>query len=172
MRYGYSIEDCRNYCMVGCIENFIPGKQPPWSDGRYNAPRCIEYALNQGCSFQNGVAYGIETPPAEEINDMQSFMDALKAQMAFTASEYMIGFLNENSRYNRDNYTQPFLSCFCHDCIGRGLDINQGGAFYPSAHGACCMGVGTIADSLAAVEWAVFDHQNDIPGSIKGCAKK
>ena len=159
MRYGYSIEDCRNYCMVGCIENFIPGKQPPWSDGRYNAPRCIEYALNQGRSFQNGVAYGIETPPAEEINDMQSFMDALKAQMAFTASEYMIGFLNENSRYNRDNYTQPFLSCFCHDCIGRGLDINQGGAFYPSAHGACCMGVGTIADSLAAVEWAVFDHK-------------
>ena len=33
-RYGYALEDCRNYCMVGCIENFIPGKQPPWTDGR------------------------------------------------------------------------------------------------------------------------------------------
>ena len=37
--------------------------------------------------------------------------------------------------------------------------INQGGAFYPSAHGAACMGVGTVADSLAAIEWAVFDKK-------------
>lgn len=28
-RHGYSLEDSRDYCMVGCIENFIPGKQPP-----------------------------------------------------------------------------------------------------------------------------------------------
>lgn len=158
-RYGYSLEDCRNYCMVGCIENFIPGKQPPWSDGRYNAPRCIEFALNQGRSFQNGIQYGTDTPPAEDIRDMNSFMDALKAQLQFTASEYMMRFLTENDRYNRNNYTQPFLSCFCFDCIGRGLDINQGGAFYPSAHGAACMGVATMSDSLAALEWAVFDKK-------------
>lgn len=158
-RYGYALEDCRNYCMVGCIENFIPGKQPPWTDGRYNAPRCIEFALNQGRSFQNGIQYGTETPPAEEIKDMNAFMEALKSQMKFAASEYMMRFLTENNRYNRDNYTQPFLSCFCYDCIGRGLDINQGGAFYPSAHGAACMGVGTVADSLAAIEWAVFDKK-------------
>lgn len=158
-RFGYAIEDCRDYCMVGCIENFIAGKQPPWSDGRYNAPRCIEFALNQGCSIQNGVPAGIETPPAESMSDMKQFMTALETQMQFMAAEYMTVFNNENNRYNKSRYTQPFLSLFCYDCIGRGLDINQGGAFYPSAHGAGCMGVGTMADSLAAIEWAVFDKK-------------
>lgn len=39
LRHGYSLEDARNYCMVGCIENFIQGKQPPWTDGRFNSPK-------------------------------------------------------------------------------------------------------------------------------------
>ncbi|MBQ6823843.1 MAG: pyruvate formate lyase family protein, partial [Clostridia bacterium] len=37
-RHGYALEDARDYCFVGCIENFIPGRQPPWSDGRFNVP--------------------------------------------------------------------------------------------------------------------------------------
>ena len=32
----------------------------------------------------------------------------------------------------------------------------MGGAKYPAAHGACAMGVGTVADSLAAIEKLVF----------------
>ena len=40
-RYGYTLEDCRDYCMVGCIENFIQGKQPPWSDGRFHSPKYL-----------------------------------------------------------------------------------------------------------------------------------
>jgi len=42
-RYGYAEEDVRNYSMVGCIENFITGVQPPWSDGRFDTPRYLEY---------------------------------------------------------------------------------------------------------------------------------
>lgn len=52
---------------------------------------------------------------------------------------------------------QPFLSCFCYPCIERGLDINDGGALYPSVHGAGCMGIATYADSLAAIEMYVYD---------------
>lgn len=53
-RYGYALEDCRNYCMVGCIENFIAGKQPPWTDGRYNAPKYVELALNRRRMYADG----------------------------------------------------------------------------------------------------------------------
>ncbi len=28
-RYGYTLEDCRDYCMVGCIENFIQESSLP-----------------------------------------------------------------------------------------------------------------------------------------------
>ena len=71
----------------------------------------------------------------------------------------MARFRNENERYNRVRYVQPFLSCFCDDCIERGLDINDGGARYPSVHGACCMGTATVADSLAAIERIVYEEK-------------
>ncbi len=157
-RNGYSIEDCRNYCMVGCIENFVPGKQPPWSDGRYNSPKYIELMLNDGVCMQTGVRVGPATGKAEEIGSMEEVMERLHLQMKAGAAEYMALFLNENDRYNRERYAQPFLSCFCRDCIGRGLDVNDGGTVYPSVHGAGCMGIGTVADSLAAIERVVFEE--------------
>lgn len=155
-RNGYAIEDCRDYCMVGCIENFLPGQQPPWSDGRYNSPKYIELALNNGVCMQSGIQMGPATGSAETITSMDDFMARLHLQMQAGADEYVAFFQNENQRYNPKTYTQPFLSCFCQDCIERGLDINNGGAHYPSAHGAGCMGVGTMADSLAAMEQVIF----------------
>jgi formate C-acetyltransferase len=160
LRHGYSLEDCRNYCMVGCIENFIQGKQPPWSDGRYNVPKYIELALNNGCCMQTGARLGPETGNAAAFETMALFMEALEKQMKYGAAEYMMFFRNENERFNPVMYTQPFLSCFCADCIGRGLDINDGGALYPSVHGAGCMGIATVADSLAAIEEVVYTKKD------------
>lgn len=158
-RYGYPLEECRNYCMVGCIENFLPGKQPPWSDGRYNSPKYLELALNDGRCLQTGIQMGPHTGDAAEITSMQDYMDRLHQQMKAGAAGYMARFRNENDRYNRTAYMQPFLSCFCLDCIERGLDINDGGSLYPSVHGVGCMGIGTIADSLAAMERVVFEEK-------------
>ncbi len=157
--YGYSLEDCRNYCMVGCIENFIAGKQPAWSDGRFNSPKFLELALNQGRDMLSDYQLGPVTPPVSDIHCMEELLEILKEQLAYGAALYVREFNNENDRYNRRQYTQPFLSCFCQDCIGRGRDINDGGAVYPSVHGACCMGIGTMADSLAALDTVVFQQK-------------
>jgi pyruvate formate-lyase/glycerol dehydratase family glycyl radical enzyme len=158
-RHGYSLEDSRNYCMVGCIENFITGKQPPWSDGRYNTPKYLELALNNGKCMLTGVQMGPKTGEPSELDTMEKLLQAFKKQMIYGAADYMARFRNENDRYNKTAYTQPFLSCFCDDCIERGLDINDGGAVYPSVHGAGCMGIATVADSLAAVEYVVYNNK-------------
>ncbi len=156
MRYGYSEEDSNDYAMVGCIENFPAGKQPPWSDGRYNTPKYLELTLGNGRCMQTGVQMGPETGAPETLDTMEKFMAALKEQMEYGAAEAVALFENENVRFNAERYTQPFLSCFCRDCIDRGLDINMGGAIYPAFHGFGCMGVATMADSLAAIEKVVY----------------
>jgi len=158
-RYGYSTEDCRDYCMVGCIENFMPGKQPPWSDGRFNSPLYLDLALNNGVNSMTGIKTGVETGDVSDFNifnTMEKFLYALKIQMEYGLSEYMRIFNNEAGRYDKIMYSQPYLSCYCRDCIGRGLDIRDGGAVYPSAHSPCCMGIATVADSLAAIEKIVY----------------
>jgi len=155
-RNGYPIEEARNYCMVGCIENFLPGKQPPWSDGRYNTPKYLELALNNGVCMLTGVRMGPETGNPENFKSMDDVMRAVEEQMRYGAAMYVRSFRNENERYNPVNYQQPFLSCFCEDCIGRARDINNGGALYPSVHGAGCIGIATMADALYAIEKTVF----------------
>lgn len=158
-RMGYALEDCRNYCMVGCIENFLPGQQPPWSDGRFNVPKFLELALNDGRCMLTGEQLAPPTGTAESFGSMNDFMQAFYRQLDTASENYAVHFNNENNRYNPYTYMSPFLSCFCKDCISRGLDVNDGGALYPSAHGACGVGIGSVADALAAVEWAVFDKK-------------
>ena len=155
-RCGYELEDCRNYCMVGCIENFLPGQQPPWSDGRFNSPMYLELTLNDGCSWQTDAQLGPHTGDASEIKSMEDFLERLHTQLKAGMAEYMALFRNENDRFNRKNYMQPFLSALSDTCIERGLDINDGGMKYPSVHAPACMGIATMADSLAAIEQMVF----------------
>ncbi len=141
--------------MVGCIENFITGMQPPWSDGRFDAPRYFEYLPNNGKgSFDNTVS--VDTGDIETIGSMKEFMNRFEEQLRYGADQYFALFNARNDRINQEFFEEPFLSCFCHDCIERGLDINGGGSRYPSVHGAVLMGVGTVADSLSAVEKVVF----------------
>ncbi|MBE6953599.1 MAG: hypothetical protein E7452_08625 [Ruminococcaceae bacterium] len=154
-KIGYDPEDVYDYSMVGCIENFITGKQPPWSDGRFDTPRFLAYVFNNGeCPFNGSV--GLKTGDLSQFLSMDDFMHAFKAQLSHGVAEYCAAFHAQNTSINQRDYAEPFLSCFCDDCIARGLDINNGGSKYPSIHGAVLMGVGTVADSLAAVEKVVF----------------
>ncbi len=157
-RFGYDEADIRNYSMVGCIENFITGKQPPWSDGRFDTPRYLEYLLFDGEGYDKG-RVGLKTKPLAEITSMDILMEELEKQLAQGVADYMAGFNSFNIVADPENYTSPFLSCFCDACIERGKDINMGGAKYPSVHGAALMGVGTMSDSLAAIERVVFDDK-------------
>ena len=154
-KYGYAEEDVCNYSMVGCIENFITGKQPPWSDGRFDTPRFFDYVFNNGVSITNG-SVGLNLCNLDEITSMSDFMTIFEKQLAFGVDEYVFNFNAKNDSINQKFFAEPFLSCFCRDCIGRGLDINCGGSIYPSVHGAALMGIGTVCDSLAAIEKVVF----------------
>ncbi len=165
-KYGYENRDACNYSMVGCIENFITGKQVPWTDGRFDVPRYFDYIFNSGVSHTNN-SVGPDTGSIENIHTMDEFMDIFKKQLTFGAADYVARFNHFNNSINQECYPEPFLSLFCDDCIGRGLDINNGGSIYPSVHGACLMGIGTTADSLAAIEKVVFIDKQATLSDIK-----
>ena len=146
-RKGYELRDVRNYCMVGCIENFIAGKQPPWSDGRFDPIRYLEALLNA------------DAAALDAIGSMDEFMALYEKKLEEGAQEYVHWLWKHSTVTEPEKRTSPFLSCFCDCCIERGLDINMGGARYPSAHGAVLMGIGTVSDSLAAICDVVFERR-------------
>ena len=165
-KYGYAEEDVYNYSMVGCIENFMTGKQPPWSDGRFDTPRFFDYIFNNGISATNQ-SVGLNLCGLEDITSMSDFMTVFEKQLAFGVDEYMFKFNAKNDSIHQAFFAEPFLSCFCRDCIGRGLDINCGGSIYPSVHGAALMGIGTVCDSLAAIEKLVFADRTTTLGELR-----
>lgn len=171
LRYGYLPEDARNYCFVGCIENFLQGKQPPWTDGRFNVPYMLEGMFHNGRSTVSEEYIGLDLGDVSEIRSMDEFMERFKKQIDFSAREYVADFNCSNDGINRKIYREPFMSIFCDDCIGRGVDINCGGAKYPSTHGACAMGIATVANSLAAIEKVVFDDHACTLGDIRDALK-
>ena len=77
-RHGYTIEDARNYCFVGCIENFIPGKQPAWSDGRFNVPEYLEAVFFRGKSLIDEHYLGVDTGDVGNFETMDAFMRAFE----------------------------------------------------------------------------------------------
>ncbi len=147
-RCGYDEEDVRDYCMVGCIENFLQGQQPPWSDGRFDPIFDLEEMLLEGGGYAS----------------MEEFMAEYERRLAESAKRYAEDFASRNRVADPALSTSPFLSCFCRDCILRTRDVNDGGSRYPSTHGAVLMGIGTVTDSLAALEAVVFrDRKVTLP---------
>lgn len=168
--YGFDHDDVCDYSMVGCIENFLTGKQPPWSDNRFDTPRFIEYVFHNGVS-ETAHSAGLDLGDVDGVGSMDEFVRRLEKELELGVCEYAIRVNGYNASLDQEYSEEPFLSLFCDDCIGRGLDINCGGAIYPSTHGAAVMGVGTVADSLAAVEKVVFvDHAATL-GEIRDALK-
>ena len=153
---GYAVEDARDYCFVGCIEAFIPGKQAPWADSRFNLLRCVDLALRQGRDGLSGRTLGPRTP---EPTTWQALWSAFCAQIeaGVEAHAAQISAIESEADARADDLTSPLLSALTQDCIARGLDVNAGGARYAANHGIAGMGIGSTADALAGMKRMVYD---------------
>ncbi len=157
-RMGYEKKHTYNYTMVGCIENFMTGMQPPWSDTRFDVPRFFEFMFNRGRGIVNS-GFGIDQGEISSITCMDEFMKRFEEQVTYGADLHFMMARNKIERLNPESYSMPFMSCFCYDCIGTARDINNRGSYYPLAIGADMMGVGTVSDSLAAIEKVIFEDK-------------
>ncbi len=135
----------RDYCMVGCIETMLAGRQQAWSDGRFNMPYYLERAIH---------ALREKTNPSYE-GLIQDFLERMKQGL----DEYTARYHAHLREYPPDRFPDPFLSALTRDCIARGRDINDGGAQFNRFHGIAVMGLATTADSLAALKKLVFEEK-------------
>jgi formate C-acetyltransferase len=149
---GYPLEDARDHCFVGCIEVFIPGKQGPWADSRHNSLEMMQTAVEWLAENEKYI------PDSEKFEQFyQKFLSLVSAQ----TEAILTNDTAQQSKYQEmaEEYTSPFLSALVQDCIGRGRDMNNGGAVYPSNKGYGIMGIASVADSLAAVKQLVCEEK-------------
>ncbi len=155
---GYPLAEARDYCFVGCIEVFIPGRHAPWADSRFNLLRCLNLVIYNGIDSISGKQLG---PATGEPATWEEFFAAYNAQLAHAVAAHAKAIDNMEAacQANPAEYTSPYMSALTADCIDRGRDVNDGGARYPANHGIAAMGIGVTADALAAVRQFVYEQK-------------
>lgn len=154
---GYPLEDARDYAFVGCIEAFIPGKQAPWADSRFNMLRCINLVLWDGWDTVTQAQVG---PHTGETADWEAFYEAYRAQMEAGVAEHVreLNAIKQPAEDRAEELTSPLMSALTDACLERGRDLCDGGARYPGNHGICGMGIGSVADTLLVIKRYVFEQ--------------
>ena len=153
---GLTLEDAREYNIIGCVEPQKAGKTDGWHDAAFfNMCRPLELVFSNG--FDKGELVGIQTGDVTKMTSYEQFFEAYKKQM-----EYCIGLLvnadNAIDVAHAERCPLPFLSCMVDDCIKRGKTVQEGGAVY-NFTGPQGFGIANMADSMYAVKQLVFDNK-------------
>jgi formate C-acetyltransferase len=155
---GIEPEDAVNYAVVGCVELSTPGKALGWSDAAmFNMVRVLELTLFGGADPHTGAPIGLPTAPLDQLESLAALQSSYNAQMEHFV-RLMIQGCGVVERIHAEVLPSPFLSLVVQDCVARGLDVTAGGAHY-NFSGVQGVQVANVADSLAAVDTAVYREQ-------------
>lgn len=153
---GITLEDARDYGIVGCVEPQVPAKTDGWYDAAFfNLAKVLEMTINNGNI--NGIQYGPRTGNFTEFKNTDEILEAYKKQTEYFVSK-MISADNCVDIAHAERAPLPFLSCLLDDCINKGLAIQQGGGHYRFS-GPLGVGVANVGDSLMAIKTLVFDQK-------------
>ena len=155
---GKTLDDARRGGASGCVETGAFGSEAYILTGYFNLPKILELTLNNGFDAVTQKQLGLPLGHGSDFADWQQLMAAYKQQIAYFADVKVKGSNIIESLYAR-YMPVPFLSVITNDCISNGKDYNAGGARYNTSY-MQGVGIGTVADSLAALRYHVFDQQS------------
>lgn len=141
---GVSLDDARDYSVVGCVELSIPGRT---------------YGLHDIAMFN--LLKVMEIVMLENESNPDITWDGLIGQIR-DKIRYYIRLMVEGSNIcdigHRDWAPVPLLSSFIEDCVQHGQDITEGGARY-NFSGVQGIGIANLSDSLHALKGMVFEQK-------------
>ena len=164
MSRGLTIEDARDYNIIGCVEPQCSGKTEGWHDAAFfNMCRILELTFSDG--LDNGEQISVKTGDITKFSTFEEVFEAYKKQ-----TEYNIALMvNSNNAIDVAHATRcplPFLSCMIEDCIGRGKSTQEGGAIY-NFTGPQGFGIANVTDGLYAIKKLVFEEKSVTLEEIK-----
>lgn len=164
---GFSPQDARDYCLMGCVEPQKSGRIHQWTAGGFTQwPITIEMALNRGVLKSYGDKQWLDTGAIESFDTYEKFETAVKQQL-----DYLIDMNTKGSnmiqKVFRDTTPTPYMSLFVDGCMENGKDVTAGGAILYGGPGTIFAGLGTYVDSMAAIKKLVYDDKTYTLAQIK-----
>ncbi|MHA1894928.1 MAG: glycyl radical protein [Candidatus Helarchaeota archaeon] len=158
MKAGNSLEDARNYSIIGCVEPTSSGNTFGCTSGNdISLVGLLEMVLNNGKLRMMGKRTGIQTGKLEDFKSFEQILEAYKIQTK-NAVEYIAKCVNLKDKVYMTSFHNPFVSLTLEGCLESAMDMTEGGAKYNHAS-ISGRGLSTTADSLLAIKKAVFEEK-------------
>ena len=156
---GVSIEDARDYCLMGCVEPQKSGRLYQWTSTGYTQwPIAIELTLNHGLPLWYGKQVTPDFGDVSQYKTFEEFDRAVKEQIKYITKWTSVATVI-SQRVHRDMAPKPLMSLMYEGCMENGKDVSAGGAMYNFGPGVVWSGLATYADSMAAIKKLVFDDK-------------
>lgn len=156
---GVSIEDARDYCLMGCVEPQKSGRLYQWTSTAYTQwPICIELVLNHGIPLWYGKQVCPDFGDLEQYQTWEQFDGAVKKMIQYVTKWTSVATVI-SQRVHRELAPKPLMSIMYEGCMDKAKDVSAGGAMYNFGPGVVWSGLATYADSMAAIKKLVFDDK-------------
>ena len=162
---GFTLEDARDFAFIGCQEITGSGNDYPAPNGSAAAHNGFYWPIALLMTINNGVnpINGMQLPEELRFGYLQDLksMDELRANYEKVCNWFLAWSATMNN-YTEHEYPRlfpfPNLSISTIGCMESGKDVSEGGAKYNS-YGGTATGLATVADSLAAIKYMIFDKK-------------
>jgi len=156
---GVSIEDARDYCLMGCVEPQKSGRLYQWTSTAYTQwPICIELVLNHGVPLWYGKQVTPDMGDLSQFKTYEDFEKAVKEQIKYITKWSSVATVI-SQRIHRELAPKPLMSIMYEGCMESGKDVSSGGAMYNFGPGVVWSGLATYTDSMAAIKKLVFEEK-------------
>ncbi len=156
---GVSIEDARDYCLMGCVEPQKSGRLYQWTSTAYTQwPICIELVLNKGVPLWYGKQVCPDMGDLNSFKTYEEFETAVREEIKYITKWSSVATVI-SQRIHRELAPKPLMSIMYEGCMEKALDVSAGGAMYNFGPGVVWSGLATYADSMAAIKKLVFDDK-------------
>jgi pyruvate formate-lyase/glycerol dehydratase family glycyl radical enzyme len=156
MRFGVSLEEARDYGVVGCVGLSTSGASYDNTGAVFfNTPKALELALGTDKSYiSQYIKNTIDPSRFRSIGEViQAFEINLKSMMKMATIA-----ANAYQQAHKKIKPTPLMSLCIKGCFENGYDVGEGSAKYNFA-GIHVTGFSDVVDSLAAIDWAVFKQK-------------
>ena len=156
---GCTIEDSRDYCLMGCVEPQKAGRLYQWTSTAYTQwPICIELVLNHGVPLWYEKKVCPDFGDLNQYDTYEKFDEAVKEMIKHVTKWSSVGTVI-SQRIHRDLAPKPLMSMMYEGCMDSGKDVSAGGAMYNFGPGVIWSGLATHADSMAAIKKLVYEDK-------------
>lgn len=158
IKTGYTIEDARDYAIIGCVEPSSQGNTFA-STGRIfiNLPGVLELTLNNGYCNLTQQINGLETGDPINFTTYDEFYNAFIHQLRYNI-EKAVKIAQIGDEETMKFFPQPFVSAIIDGCIEKGKDYTAGGAKY-NFSSITAYGFATLVDSLYNIKMVVYEEK-------------